>query len=123
MESKKRTCIVCGKSYSYCPVCDKDRGKPNWMFILCSHTCHGIYEILNKRGFKEITDLEAKKMLSELNVKDTEFFPEINAQIKEIFEAKEPESEVTKETEDTANIVETPTKRTKGYTKKAKTVN
>ena len=118
MENKKRTCVVCGKNYSYCPNCSKDAGKPIWMFILCSETCHDIYEILNKRGFKDITDLEAKKLLSDLDIEGKEFFPEIKTQIDEIFKAKEPE---TKETETVkADEVKTPTKVTKGFSKKTK---
>lgn len=118
MESKKRTCVVCGDKYNYCPNCSRDAGKPTWMFILCSETCHNVYEILNKRGFKEITDLETKKLLSDLDIKGKKFFPEIQSQIDEVFKVEEPKPKVTEAVE--TKEKESPTKTTKSFLKKTK---
>ena len=118
MENKKRTCVVCGEKYSYCPNCSKDAGKPTWMFVFCSDLCHEVSEILNDRGFKHIDDLEAKKLLSNLKLDEKEFFPEIKTQIDEIFKTKEPEAVKTDEVK--TDEVKAPTRVTKGFSRKTK---
>ena len=39
-----RRCIICGKEYSYCPVCGQDAKKPSWYTIFCGDNCNEIYE-------------------------------------------------------------------------------
>ena len=128
MESKKRICIACGKGYHYCPNCSKDAKKPIWMFILCSETCHEVYEILNKRGFKEITDEEAKEALLKLNITGMEFEANTQRQINDLLKADSVETveivEATTTTEETINKEKSSNaKKTKSFSKKAKTVN
>ena len=150
MESKKRICVACGKGYHYCPNCAKDAKKPTWMFILCSDTCHEVFEILNKRGFKEITDEEAKEALLKLDITGMEFEANTQRQIDELFKTSETElktntTDVTEpaviintildveeiETSAVPEITEVTTnkekssnaKKTKSFSKRAKTVN
>lgn len=131
MESKKRICIACGKGYHYCPNCSKDAKKPIWMFILCSETCHEVYEILNKRGFKEITDEEAKEALLKLNITGMEFEANTQRQINDLLKADSVETvetveivEATATTEETINKEKSSnTKKTKSFSKRVKTVN
>lgn len=128
MESKKRICIACGKGYHYCPNCSKDAKKPIWMFILCSETCHEVYEILNKRGFKEITDEEAKEALLKLNITGMEFEANTQRQINDLLKADSVETveivEATTTTEETINKEKSSnTKKTKSFSKRVKTVN
>lgn len=128
MESKKRICIACGKGYHYCPNCSKDAKKPIWMFILCSETCHEVYEILNKRGFKEITDEEAKEALLKLNITGMEFEANTQRQINDLLKADSVETveivEATTTAEETINKEKSSnTKKTKSFSKRVKTVN
>ena len=128
MESKKRICIACGKGYHYCPNCSKDAKKPIWMFILCSETCHEVYEILNKRGFKEITDEEAKEALLKLNITGMEFEANTQRQINDLLKEDSVETveivEATTTTEETINKEKSSnTKKTKSFSKRVKTVN
>ena len=44
----KRNCIVCGKEYTYCPVCEDDAAKPSWMLIFDSKDCHDIFDAVTK---------------------------------------------------------------------------
>lgn len=106
MESKKRICVACGKGYHYCPNCAKDAKKPTWMFILCSDTCHEVFEILNKRGFKEITDDEAKEALLKLGIAGMEFEANTQRQIDGLFKTSETElkTNATEMTEPTVII-------------------
>lgn len=128
MESKKRICVACGKGYHYCPNCSKDAKKPIWMFILCSETCHEVYEILNKRGFKEITDEEAKEALLKLNITGMEFEANTQRQINDLLKVDSVETveivEATTTTEETINKEKSSnTKKTKSFSKRVKTVN
>lgn len=128
MESKKRICIACGKGYHYCPNCSKDAKKPIWMFILCSETCHEVYEILNKRGFKEITDEEAKEALLKLNITGMEFEANTQRQINDLLKVDSVETveivEATTTAEETINKEKSSnTKKTKSFSKRVKTVN
>lgn len=45
--SKKdnKKCIICGKTYSYCPSCNHDVNKPSWYMIFDSENCKNIYDI------------------------------------------------------------------------------
>ena len=128
MESKKRICVACGKGYHYCPNCSKDAKKPIWMFILCSETCHEVYEILNKRGFKEITDEEAKEALLKLNITGMEFEANTQRQINDLLKVDSVETveivEATTTAEETINKEKSSnTKKTKSFSKRVKTVN
>jgi hypothetical protein len=62
-DDKMRTCVVCGKSYSFCPRCDKDRNKPLFHFTFCSSKCRDIYDIASKFEDKKIDKKEAKEQL------------------------------------------------------------
>ena len=48
MAKKKnnRKCVICGKEYSYCPVCGQDLKKPSWYTIFCGDNCNTIYETI-----------------------------------------------------------------------------
>lgn len=128
MESKKRICVACGKGYHYCPNCAKDAKKPTWMFILCSDTCHEVFEILNKRGFKEITDDEAKEALLKLGITGMEFEANTQRQINDLLKVDSVETveivEAATTTEETINKEKSSnTKKTKSFSKRVKTVN
>lgn len=66
--SKEKICAVCHNPYSYCPVCNKDKDKPTWMFTFCSQNCHDIYEITSKFEDKRIKANEAKSKLDKLDL-------------------------------------------------------
>ena len=34
-----RECIICGRSYHYCPTCGADVGKPTWYAIFDGQNC------------------------------------------------------------------------------------
>ena len=44
-KKNNRKCCICGRSYSYCPTCGEDAGKPTWYFIFDDLNCHDIYEV------------------------------------------------------------------------------
>ena len=77
--SKKelRTCVLCGKTYSFCPVCNpEDRLKPTWYFCWCSDNCHEIDKVTSAFEDGRMTDIEAKAKLEKLDLSRKEYFGE-----------------------------------------------
>lgn len=72
-----RTCCVCHKEYSFCPVCNpEDRFKPTWHFAYCSENCKDIYNITSSFEDGRMTDIEAKAKLKKLDLSRKEYFGE-----------------------------------------------
>lgn len=72
-----RTCCVCHKEYSFCPVCNpEDRFKPTWHFAYCSENCKDIYNITSSFEDGRMTDIEAKAKLEKLDLSRKEYFGE-----------------------------------------------
>lgn len=80
----KRTCYLCGKSYHYCPNCDEDRDKPQWMFTFCSNNCHDIYDTLVSQTMEYLTIDETKEALDKLNVEKEKYDKSIQDHINRV---------------------------------------
>ena len=84
-KKNNRKCCICGRSYSYCPTCGEDAGKPTWYFIFDGQNCHDIYEVCVAYRDNVITHKEAYEKISKLDISDLDNFPEVTqSQIKEI---------------------------------------
>ena len=86
MAKTNRKCIICGKDYYYCNVCNpEDANKPTWYFIFDDQNCHDIYEICTQYRDGEIDAKTAYEKISRLdisNIKD--FYDSTRIQIEEI---------------------------------------
>nr|DAM64681.1 MAG TPA: hypothetical protein [Caudoviricetes sp.] len=87
-KKNNRKCIICGKTYTFCPVCNsEDTNKPSWYFIFDGVNCHDIYDVCVTYRDNEITPKEAYDKLSKLDIKDyKDFVPATKEQIEEILE-------------------------------------
>lgn len=85
-KKNNRTCIICGKNYTHCPVCNSgDANKPTWYFIFDGKNCHDIYEVCTQYRDGEIDAKVAYEKISKLdisNIKD--FYEATRIQIEEI---------------------------------------
>lgn len=95
----KRTCIVCGKEYTFCPQCKEDSNKPSWMMIFDSQDCHDIFDAVT--GFKDgIYDKEtAKGKISNCKLEMNKYSNDIAKTLKEI-----TKKEAVKKTVDKAPV-------------------
>lgn len=91
MEKNNKKCIICKKTYSYCPSCGKDNNKPSWYSIFDSVRCHEVYEICTKLRDGIYTMVEAKSKLEVLDLSDLDNFKESTQnKIREILAYEEP---------------------------------
>lgn len=61
MVKNNKTCILCGKKYTYCGNCAEFENLPHWMICYCSKNCKDIFDILSAYNMKQITKEEAKE--------------------------------------------------------------
>ena len=64
MVKNNKTCVNCGKQYSYCSSCAEDKSKPVWMKTWCSENCKNLFiaateffdGTLSREAAKQIVD-------------------------------------------------------------------
>ena len=85
-KQNNRTCIICGKDYSFCPVCNSgDVNKPTWYFIFDGQNCHDIYEVCTQYRDGEIDAKVAYEKISKLDISNMkDFYEATRIQIEEI---------------------------------------
>lgn len=102
MERKERTCAVCRGKYYYCPACDEDKNKPNFMFVFCSENCKDIYDVGSRFEDGRMSGETAYKELEKLDLSKQKSFGESYKEtIRKILEYKPASKRVKtkKETE------------------------
>lgn len=72
--AKNRKCLLCGTEYSYCPTCPSDKHLPRFMTTFDSENCKDIFHTLVSNTIGDISDAEAKKILSELDLSRKESY-------------------------------------------------
>ena len=106
MGKLNRTCIICGKKYSYCNNCQSDANKPTWYFIFDGLNCHDIYEVCTQYRDGEIDVKAAYEKISKLDISNIKNFAEATRiQIEEILAKGKDVKSVTEKvkTSDTKN--------------------
>ena len=74
-KQNNKTCIICGKNYTYCPVCNSgDANKPTWYFIFDGLNCHDIYEVCTQYRDGEIDAKVAYEKISKLDISNIKNF-------------------------------------------------
>ena len=90
-EKLNRTCIACGKKYSYCNHCSQDRNKEPWHSIYCENNCRKVFMATTDYLAKEITKEQAKEIFDSCDLSNRYVFKErINEVIDEIYKEEEP---------------------------------
>lgn len=111
MKKNNKKCIVCGKSYTFCPVCHGG-AEPAWKNIYHDENCKKIYNICEEVINGNITEAEAKHMFDECDLSAKKDFHHVLKEIidkayaAEIPVAPEVEAEIVEET--VAETEETP---------------
>lgn len=110
-KNTERKCIVCGKTYSFCPSCKNASSGDGWRFLYHDENCRDMCEILFSYRGKEITKEQAKRklMVYKPNIDDTLKNDSITAkEIQDIFDIKKEVEESDKEVIEEEVKVETP---------------
>ena len=106
MGKLNRTCIICGKKYSYCNNCQSDANKPTWYFIFDGLNGHDIYEVCTQYRDGEIDAKVAYEKISKLDISNIKNFADATRiQIEEILAKGKDVKSVTEKvkTSDTKN--------------------
>ena len=108
MVKDNKTCILCGKKYSYCSGCSEFDHLPRWMGCYCSENCKDVFNILSGYNMKHKTKEEAKSLLEKCDLTKTESYSDFNkACINTIMENEgEPKETIIK------NVVNTVSEKT-----------
>lgn len=80
MAKFERKCIVCGKTYIFCP--HKSDGAPTWHLIYCGDNCHDMWELITTI-YDQKGAIVAAEGLDEL---DYSYLDEIREDVKEKIE-------------------------------------
>lgn len=78
MVKDNKTCILCGKKYSYCSGCSEFDHLPRWMGCYCSENCKDVFNILSGYNMKHKTKEEAKALLEKCDLTKTDTYNEFN---------------------------------------------
>lgn len=80
-------CTVCGKKYHVCQSCRKIGSFVPWRTVADSPACYQIFQILSSHTNNRISDQEAKKRLSECDLKELDtFLPDIQKSIRSLLQ-------------------------------------
>lgn len=92
--AKNRKCLLCGTAYSYCPTCPADRNLPKYMVSFDTENCKSVFNTLVSNTVGDLSDSEAKKALSKLDLSRKESYAkDTQKQIDRIMKVSEEKSE------------------------------
>lgn len=105
MVKNNKTCILCGKVYSFCNRCEEFDHLPRWMAIYCSDNCRKIFSALTEYNAGNITKEQAAVELSKCDLSDKEHFHPFNQEkIDEIFDVKDEKVNDEKSNEKNSDV-------------------
>lgn len=78
MKKNNKTCILCGKKYTFCNRCEEFDRLPRWMGIYCSDNCRAIFNILTDYNGGHITKEEAIQKLNDCDLSYRDHFNKFN---------------------------------------------
>lgn len=107
MAGKKRKCFICGKEYSYCPVCDQDKNKPTYLFLFCSDKCNQINDVISKYEFGKLNIKDANEILKKIDINGINIISKSNKKIIEEIMNYTYEEEIQKKKKNKRNAIET----------------
>ena len=78
MKKNNKTCILCGKKYTFCNRCEEFDRLPRWMGIYCSDNCRAIFNILTDYNGGHITKEEEIQKLNDCDLSYRDHFNKFN---------------------------------------------
>lgn len=84
------TCLICGKKYHVCEICDKNKDNwHSWRMIVDDISCYKLFTLLTAYSGGSKTKDEVKEFLETMDLSELETFAEIpKKQIKEILKSE-----------------------------------
>ena len=69
-----RKCLCCHHEYDFCPNCGSGHLDPAWKSAFCKESCKELWQTLSRYSMNFITKLEAKSIISELDLQPIESY-------------------------------------------------
>ena len=89
MKRGTRQCIVCGKTYTYCPECGNGDINQSWKYLYDTDKCRQVFGILSRYAFGHIDGSQANDQLGTLDVSvNDSFVDDVKATINEIVQSQ-----------------------------------
>lgn len=73
MVKNNKTCILCGKVYSYCSNCAEFDHLPRWMECYCSENCRDIFNALSAYNMKTKSKTDIINILNSCNIESDKY--------------------------------------------------
>lgn len=90
MPKNNKTCITCGKKYSYCPGCGRSDVDNMWKNIYCSENCRNIFNLMTSYCAGHVSKEKAIETLSACDLSGKEHFkPSLAKKIDEVMAINE----------------------------------
>lgn len=86
-------CVVCGSKYEVCRLCPTTTKNTPWRVLCDSPVHYQVYHIVQDLKAKTINESEAKEMLENINITQTDvesFVPSVQDVLLPIFKADDP---------------------------------
>lgn len=94
MKKNNKTCILCGKKYTFCNRCEEFDRLPRWMGIYCSDNCRKVFNILTDYNSGHVNKGDTLKKLQDCDLSDKDNYNKFNKGIiNELFGVQNEESE------------------------------
>lgn len=103
MKKDNKTCVCCGKKYTYCNRCEEYANEPVWKAIFHNDNCRKVFTLISDYLGKAATKEKTVEGLKECDL-SVEFTPSINKAVKDVMNStaktvNTTEKAVKKETE------------------------
>lgn len=89
--SYKRSCLMCGTEYEYCPYCRQFERQPKWRTLFDKEECKNLHDVTSKYLVKDLSKEEAMKKLTEIDLKDIKIKPQAQKVVDEIMQVSAEE--------------------------------
>lgn len=76
VKKDNKTCVVCGKKYTFCPSCYKHIKFPDYLAIAHDENCYNLYNIISAYNMKLMTKEKAIEELAKCDISGVDNFPE-----------------------------------------------
>lgn len=89
--SYKRSCLMCGTEYEYCPYCRQFDRQPKWRTLFDREECKKLHDVTSHYLINDLSKEEAMKKISAIDLKDVKLTSPVQKVVDEIMQVSTEE--------------------------------